>query len=770
MKKRLLSGMLAMLPLFCFSQVSVTSANGMRADTLLNRYFAGGGVVISNARFNGQQTINSNQIGTFVNPTTHGLNMPIGAGIVMVTGDCNDAASGRYTGEVTSSAEPPSDGDTISPALAEALKEFSMDAAPGVRREMYDVAVLTFDFIPMGDEIAFKYSFASEEYPHYVCNVYNDIFGFFLSGPYDEAGNPITNEGIIYKDENIALIPGTDLPVSINTVNHGIAIGNVTPCVLENSQYYRLNDNNNCKMNGYTTELETKKVSVVPCRTYKLELAICDVVDNRLGSAVYLSANSFRTDELSLSKPRVAPNEEHPYRFIKGCSYYDISMYLNRPALADETHALVFHGGTAEEGVDYTLSDLNGNPVGNMLTFNEGDTSATLRINFVKNENDVPGEIKTLIIMTEDITDCAIRDTLVLEVATPYPLTHTLYRQSPNGWTEFADTIVYCEEILPVNEKIKIEVAGQQGEVTYRWSLGSHTDEAENTINTTEAQVVYVNASDACGRETRDTIHFVISSLSTTASADKEDICIGNEVILTTDDAVGYVWTSEPYDESLACNSDVRQPHVSPTGTTTYTVEATNQYGCKAVANVRIKVIPSVVATMKLTPEKTTTANPDIKFLDLTTDSYSRIWDFGDGQSSTASSGIVSYSGDDTATYRIMLIAFNSANCPDTTYGTVHIASEFTIWLPNSFTPASGDANAFFGPVFSSDTEYELSIFSRNGDKVFRSSPRQRQWDGRINDTDYAPDGVYVYMLMYKDGNGLLKRKTGTVNLMLDTK
>lgn len=433
MKKRLLSGMLAMLPLFCFSQVSVTSANGMRTDTLLNRYFAGGGVVISNARFNGQQTINSNQIGTFVNPTTHGSNMPIGAGIVMVTGDCNDAASGRYTGEVTSSADPPSDGDTISPALAEALKEFSMDATPGVRREMHDIAVLTFDFIPMGDEIAFKYSFASEEYPHYVCNVYNDIFGFFLSGPYDEAGNPITNEGIIYKDENIALIPGTDLPVSINTVNHGIAIGNVTPCVLENSQYFRLNDNNNCKMNGYTTELETKKVSVIPCRTYKLELAICDVVDNRLSSAVYLSANSFRTDELSLSKPHVAPNEEHPYRFIKGCSHYDISMYLNRPALADETHALVFHGGTAEEGVDYTLSDLNGNPVGNMLTFNEGDTSATLRINFVKNENDVPGEIKTLIIMTEDITDCAIRDTLVLEVATPYPLTHTLYRQSPNG-------------------------------------------------------------------------------------------------------------------------------------------------------------------------------------------------------------------------------------------------------------------------------------------------------------------------------------------------
>ena len=645
-----------------------------------------------------------------------------------------------------------------------------MDATPGVRREMHDVAVLTFDFIPMGDEIAFKYSFASEEYPHYVCNVYNDIFGFFLSGPYDESGNPITNEGIIYKDENIALIPGTDLPVSINTVNHGIAIGNVTPCVLENSQYFRLNDNNNCKMNGYTTELETKKVSVIPCRTYKLELAICDVVDNRLSSAVYLSANSFRTDELSLSKPRVAPNEEHPYRFIKGCSYYDISMYLNRPALADETHALVFHGGTAEEGTDYTLSDLNGNPVGNMLTFNEGDTSATLRINFVENENDVPGDIKTLIIMTEEVSDCAERDTLILELETPQAFTHTLYRQTLDGWTELTDNIVYCEDVLPVDERLKIETARQQGEVTYQWSLGNHADEAENMIRVAQPQVVYLSATDACNRVVNDTIEFSINTAVTTASADKDDICVGDEVILTTDEAVGYVWTSEPYDESLARNSDVRQPHVSPAGTTTYTVEATNQYGCKAVANVRIKVIPSVIAAMKLTPEKTTTANPDVKFLDLTTDSYSRIWDFGDGQSSTSSSEIVSYSGDDTATYRVMLIAFNSAHCPDTTYGIVHIAPEFTIWLPNSFSPASGDANALFGPVFSSDTEYELSIFSRNGDKIFQSTPKQRQWDGRINNTDYAPDGVYVYILIYRDGNGLLKRKTGTVNLMLNTK
>ncbi len=116
-----------------------------------------------------------------------------------------------------------------------------------------------------------------------------------------------------------------------------------------------------------------------------------------------------------------------------------------------------------------------------------------------------------------------------------------------------------------------------------------------------------------------------------------------------------------------------------------------------------------------------------------------------------------------------MLIAYNEALCPDTAYGTVQVTPEFTLWLPNSFTPASDDANACFGPTFGYETEYELSIFSRNGDKIFQSSADAPKWDGKVNGKDYAPDGAYIYVLMYRE-NGLLKRKTGTVNLMLNTK
>ena len=745
-----------------FAQVSVTGVQGMRVDTLLNRYFAGGGVQISNAKFNGQEVINSNAVGVFTNGAIVSPNMPVAAGIVMVTGNCSDGGSGNYSSTESSTASPASNGDGISIALTNTLR------GQGNTQSMNDVAVLTFDFIPSGEEVSFKYSFASEEYPEYVCSSFNDVFGFYISGPYDENGALDASEGVPYMYRNIAIIPGTTSPVTINTVNNGVSAGGASNCDLTNTQYFRMNANNNCKMNGYTTELETERVYVVPCKKYKLELAICDVGDGAFNSAVYLAANSFRIDEFSLSHPEAAPGVENPNRFTKGCSHYDLSMYINRPALADETHNLVFQGGDAVEGVDYELTDLNGNPAGATLTFNEGDTAATLRINFIAHDTDVPGAIKHLVILTEEVTECSNRDTLRLEIETPPEFSYTLKREQPDGWHEITDDIVYCDDVLPVNEELKVEATGGIGDLTYTWSAGNEPTEQQNTIPVANPMTVSLTIADGCGRELTDNIVFRINAATVDAAVDKENICVGELVSLSTVDAVEYRWTSVPYDEMLAANANIQAPQASPATTTDYTVEITDANACKASATVRVNVIPNVRASMRLTPTRTTLVDPNVEFQDLTVNAYSRQWDFGDGQTSTSAHGVVSYSSEDTATYQVRLIAFNQANCPDTAYGEVKVMPEFTIWIPNSFTPGSEDANSLFGPTFAYETEYELSIYSRNGNRIFVSEGDKKKWDGSIDGTDYAPEGVYVWVLMYRDGDGLLQRKTGTVNLMLN--
>src|SRR5690606_1780277 len=99
--------------------------------------------------------------------------------------------------------------------------------------------ILEFDFVPNGDSLMFRYVFASKEYPGYTCSSFNDAFGFFISGP--GINGPFSNNAI-----NIALIPGTDVPVAINTLNSGTPSGgnlastcfNANPDWVEHSMYF----------------------------------------------------------------------------------------------------------------------------------------------------------------------------------------------------------------------------------------------------------------------------------------------------------------------------------------------------------------------------------------------------------------------------------------------------------------------------------------------------------------------------------------------------
>ena len=730
--------MIVLLPVVAFSQITVTSANGQNVKTLLESHFLGGGIEISNVRFNGQNVVNSNQIGFFTNPNTASPNVGLASGIVMASGDC----VGMYNS--SDNASPASDGRDRSLALAYALSDFGMSNA-----SLNDVAVLQFDFVASGEYVKFDYVFASSEYSSYVCSNFNDVFGFFISGPYDEQGNPV-NEGTPYQYRNIAVIPGTTTPVMINTVNCGQCNnGGSNNYELTNSEWFETS----CDMAGYTKVLSTEEVYVLPCYKYKFELAICDVTDHALNSCVFLGAGSFKVDEYSLKE--MIPPTGVGTAYVKGCDLDTITMTINRPALENEQHVLNFFG-TAVEGEDFELLDLNGNPAGRTLTFNEGDTSASIIIKFKNHPTDIGGETLELGIATESINDCAQIDTIQFSITTPQLLEYTI-----------SEDVVYCENELPKNENVEINVTGGIGEVTYNWSAGVTPNQATNTVGITQPSVIYVTATDGCGREVHDSVSFTVQGATVTASVNKQFICEGEEVTLSATNAVEYAWTSTIADEVLEANNNVRTPTAQPTTSCTYKVTIVNENGCIASDTVNVVVVPAIDAQLYLTPTRTSVLNTQIRFEDRTHGSFSREWDFGNGETSNQSSGVIVYSSTDTATYQVRLIAYNQANCPDTAYGTVQVVPEFSIWLPTAFTPGTDDVNAYFTPIFSTETEYEFTIYSRNGDKIFVTDEKVRAWDGKLKDGNYAPNGSYVYDLYYRDGEGLLQRKTGTVALIM---
>jgi hypothetical protein len=225
---------------------AILPANGVQ------NVLAGSGVNISNIQFTG----NMNALGAF---TTDTLSTGLGffSGLVLSTGLVSNVA------DSSSNFSSTDNGTGSDPQLAVLVSE-----------DIHDAAVLEFDFIPSSDSVEFRYVFASEEYPEFVDASYNDVFGFFISGP-----NPA---GGAYSNLNIARIPGTNLPISIDNVNNS-----------SHSQFYINNSGNSRIVFDGMTVVLTAKATVVPCQTYHIKIAIGDVFDGVYDSGVFLEANSF---------------------------------------------------------------------------------------------------------------------------------------------------------------------------------------------------------------------------------------------------------------------------------------------------------------------------------------------------------------------------------------------------------------------------------------------------------------------------------------------
>ena len=85
-----------------------------------------------------------------------------------------------------------------------------------------DMVEIEFSFIAQSDSIKFNYCFGSHEYDGYTCSNFNDVFGFFLEGPYINGVTAPTNGTVV---RNIATIPGTNVPIAVNTINSGSPSG-----------------------------------------------------------------------------------------------------------------------------------------------------------------------------------------------------------------------------------------------------------------------------------------------------------------------------------------------------------------------------------------------------------------------------------------------------------------------------------------------------------------------------------------------------------------
>ncbi len=318
-----------------WAQVQVTSSAGRTAEEVVNTMLVGNGVSVSNVKFNNiTTTLDANtgaQLGFFTNNTNVFPTLGFSNGLIIATGDIQNALGPNYD-----------DGSEISVSNNMTCPELQAL----VSDELYYPAVLEFDFLTTSDQVTFNYMFASEEYPEFVGMGYNDVFGFFVT---DLTTNQTTN---------VARIPNTTLPVSIDNVND-----------MSYSQYYHDTYNSSyIQYDGCVGPLAAT-FSVVPCRWYHIKLAVSNAGDDLYGSAVFLQGQSFSANGTSTT---VIYDVESLPIVVQDCNTATITFNIPE-AVSTPTVIPLTYSGTAVNG-----SDVQTLP--SSVTIPAGQTSVTLNV------------------------------------------------------------------------------------------------------------------------------------------------------------------------------------------------------------------------------------------------------------------------------------------------------------------------------------------------------------------------------------------------------
>jgi len=201
----------------------------------------------SNVTFSGLQGNPFASAGLFVGGTDAGIG--IEEGIILCSGRISNAIGPNTYPNAGTCINLP--GDT------------QLDAQAG--QPTYDATVLEFDFVPNFNELFIEFVFGSDEYNEFVGTVFNDAFAFYLNGV------------------NIAHVPSTNTPITINTINNGL-----------NAIYYKDNTAGTwCnEMDGFTTIIVGNDL-LTPNVTNHIKLAIADGSDRNYDSWVFIKASSF---------------------------------------------------------------------------------------------------------------------------------------------------------------------------------------------------------------------------------------------------------------------------------------------------------------------------------------------------------------------------------------------------------------------------------------------------------------------------------------------
>jgi len=613
-----------------------------------------------------------------------------------------------------------------------------------------DASVLEFDFIPTSDTVKFRYVFGSEEYMEFVDTIggtgYNDGFGFFISGP--GISGPYSRGA-----ENIAIIPGTSLPVTmfnLNLYRHSafyVDNGDGVPGVTSFPPGMAP-DGATIQYDGYTVPLTA--MAVVECgQRYHIKLAVADGFrispDRVLDSGVFLEAGSFQSFGTLLITPttslggNITDNDSTLY---EGCGAATLLFDRGTINLAVADTFFFTLSGTATNGLDYTVP-------GDSVYFAAGQDSAYLTINSLA---DLLTEgTETVTVEFSRLTPCGTYDTVsaTLYIADSPPIKLNLNN----------DTTISCPfHNLPLTATATGGVA--IGSYKYTW-LG-HTETTDTIqVSPTVTTTYYATVTDTCGNTAGDSVKITVVPYTPMQITFNNDttICSGDRVLLdanVTNGRLDYVYSWSP---SLTSSDSISVYPVTSTG---YTITATDACGYSISDSSTITVMPVNADFSYIFP-----TNQTSQFNNESSGAATYLWDFGDGSPDSSSTEMnPSHFYPNDGTYTITLISTSSIGCIDTVSKTVLVSPDFYFYYPNAFSPDGNGINDIYKGYGAGIKSYRMRIFNRWGEKLFETTDINTGWNGTTGKGSRVVYETYVVMFDLEGYHDEVKRFIGNILLV----
>jgi gliding motility-associated-like protein len=185
------------------------------------------------------------------------------------------------------------------------------------------------------------------------------------------------------------------------------------------------------------------------------------------------------------------------------------------------------------------------------------------------------------------------------------------------------------------------------GGANYNWSNGGNTASINVSPSVTTTYTVTVDNS---GCTATDNVVVTVVPIPIPVVSNDTTICDGGQATLTASGGANYNWSN---------GGNTATINVSPSVTTTYTVTVDNGGGCSATDDVVVTLEPS--PTVDFTVDTTNGCEPlTVNFTDMS-NGISYLWDFGDGNTSTAQNPTHTYQN--AGTYSVNLEVGSANGC-----------------------------------------------------------------------------------------------------------